>query len=386
MGGTFDPIHNGHIALALAAAAACEMDQVLFIPNRIPPHKGGTGSDEYHRSAMVKLAIEAYPRFCFSDMELKREGRSFAVDTVADLRKEYGDDTELWFINGADSALTAPHWVRADELCELCRFVAAARPGWDLEKLKDLPEKWQRNIRVISMDVQDISATEIRSLLAKGRSVHGIVPDAVEQYIAEYDLYRGEFDVPALEQLLDGTLPEKRARHSRGVADLAEQWAIRWGADPEKAYVAGLLHDIARRKTFEEMIALSEKDGYPLNEALLADPLLLHGPAAAYVIRTELGITDPEILEAVRHHTIAKPGMGVLAKIIFLADICEPNRVPWPEQAELKTLCETDLDRAMAAAIRHTIVYVEERGGTPYPDTRDILAQYEQIIENKENR
>ena len=381
MGGTFDPIHNGHLHLALTAMEQLHLTMVLFVPNRVPPHRAHTDCGVEHREAMVSLAIAPYPGFSLSRVEIERPGYSYAVDTVTTLKAQY-PEAELFFLTGADSALTVASWVRSAELCQLCHFVAAARPGFDLSRLTQLPECWQQNIQVIPSQEMAVSATEIRRRCRKGESIHGLVPPAVEEYILAHHLYGEPFSRREMDAFVRGKLTEKRYHHCLAVAELAAKWAKLWSLDQSKAYQAGLLHDMARQLSNEEMLQAATKWHIPVNPALQKEPLLLHGPVAAAMAREELGITDEDVLEAIACHTIAKPDMGALAKIIFLADICEPTRKPWPERDTLYQLCEEDLDQAMAAALAHTILYLQERGQEPYPGTSQVLAFYQEKAGN----
>ncbi|MBQ1502316.1 MAG: nicotinate-nucleotide adenylyltransferase [Firmicutes bacterium] len=191
MGGAFDPIHHGHLFIAEAARAHFCLEKVLFIPTGRPPHKRRLNeADPLDRLRMTELAVATNPYFQVSRMEIDREGLSYSVDTVTALLEEYGADTEIWFITGADAILEVMNWHDAEKLRTLCRFITATRPGYDLCDLKKLPERWQERIYPLETPLLQISSTDLRLRVAEGRPVKYLLPEAVEGYIREHGLYQ----------------------------------------------------------------------------------------------------------------------------------------------------------------------------------------------------
>lgn len=191
-------------------------------------------------------------------------------------------------------------------------------------------------------------------------------------------------DREALREKLSQVVNEKRRLHSLAVAKTAAALAQHWDMDEYKAYVAGLLHDVARGLSGEELLTAALVYDVAADEALLAQPVLLHGPVGAAQLAEDWGIEDEEILEAVRLHTVPDPKMGTLAKIVYVADMIEPTRRSWPGQEELKRLAEEDLDAAMVKALEETLSYLEQRDTEPYPGTIQILNQFrEQLNQEK---
>ena len=190
MGGTFDPIHYGHLAIAETARHQLDLEQVIFVPTARPPHKRRqTENDGERRAFMTGLAIAGNPRFALSRIELERGGYSYSVDTVAAFREQLGPEARLWFITGADMILSVQTWVRAEELRQLCYFAAAPRPGFDLGLLKRLPAAWQERIQVLEAPLLDISGSLIRQRVAQGRPIRYLLPENVENYILRQGLY-----------------------------------------------------------------------------------------------------------------------------------------------------------------------------------------------------
>ncbi|MFH1024240.1 MAG: nicotinate-nucleotide adenylyltransferase [Planctomycetota bacterium] len=188
LGGTFDPIHNGHVALARAARRALRPDRLLLIPARVPPHKARPGiAPARDRLAMTKLAARGIPGAEASAMEISRGGVSYTVDTLRRLRRRYGAGAEIFFLIGADSLRDLAGWRRARDLCRQCVFAVAVRPGVPLRAPAALADVL-RLVRVPMRPV-DASSSEIRRRLVMGRPIRGLVPPGVGGYIRKKRLY-----------------------------------------------------------------------------------------------------------------------------------------------------------------------------------------------------
>ncbi len=193
MGGTFDPIHTGHLVTAEAVRIEYGLDQVLFIPASNPPHKQDSQvTAANHRYIMTVMATSSNPYFYVSPIELERPGLSYTIDTVMALIEKYGDRNEFYFITGADTVQDLPTWKQIDRLLGLCYFVAAARPGCvgcldDI--IGQLGEKGRERIARLPTPELEISSTDIRERIKQGRSIKYIVPENVESYILKEGLY-----------------------------------------------------------------------------------------------------------------------------------------------------------------------------------------------------
>ncbi|RLC61804.1 MAG: nicotinic acid mononucleotide adenylyltransferase [Chloroflexota bacterium] len=193
LGGTFDPIHIAHLAIAEEARTQLGLDKVVFVPAGLPPHKMDVHvSPAEHRLAMVELAIAGNPHFEVSRVDIDRFGPCYTVDTIALLREEWGPDVEIYFIMGSDSLADILTWHKPDRLIRLCRIVAVGRPGYrvDMDELERcLPGASQR-ILFINSPQLDVSSSEIQRRVRAGESIKYQVPEAVERYIYEHGLYR----------------------------------------------------------------------------------------------------------------------------------------------------------------------------------------------------
>ena len=196
LGGTFNPIHMGHMIMAEKVFQQHHLSKILFIPTYIPPHKHVNDlEDAHHRSQMIKAAISGKSNFEVSDLEIKREGKSYTIDTVQGVLDHYGEECEVFLIMGADSLNELELWKNIKRLSQLCRFVIINRPGFKREASSRLIEIiGSQNIldleRLrIEIEPVGISSTDIRNRLNDGEEIKDFVPECVEAYIKEHGLY-----------------------------------------------------------------------------------------------------------------------------------------------------------------------------------------------------
>ena len=193
-GGTFDPIHYGHLVIAEEIRETMGLEKVIFIPSGNPPHKKNIKvTQAIHRYNMVKLAIDSNPYFEVSTIEIEREGYSYTIDTLKQLKQIYGQDTTLFFMTGADVIPELVTWRSFENLFTLCEFVAVLRPGFERESLLEKIEYYKNNykaiIHIVDAPLIGISSTIIRERVKKGKTIKYLVPESVEKYIKENGLY-----------------------------------------------------------------------------------------------------------------------------------------------------------------------------------------------------
>jgi nicotinate-nucleotide adenylyltransferase len=187
MGGTFDPIHHGHLVAASEAAHVFALDEVIFVPTGQPWQKNGRDvSRAEDRYLMTVIATASNPRFSVSRVDIDRPGETYTIDTLRDLRAERGPDAELFFITGADALTRMIEWRDADELFKLARFVGCTRPGHQLS-VSGLPGE---NVSLIEIPALAISSTECRDRVRSGDPIWYLVPEGIVQYISKRKLYR----------------------------------------------------------------------------------------------------------------------------------------------------------------------------------------------------
>jgi len=196
-GGSFDPVHHGHLIVARSVAEHLGLDRFYLLPSSRPPHKETNAlTVANHRAAMVELAVAGEPVLAMSDAELKRHGPSYTIDTVHHFRETLEENAELFWLIGGDWLADLPTWRRAEELVDACSIVTAVRPGWsgfDRQRLVDVwgePRAERLVGGIVETPMIDISSTDIRGRVRAGRSIRYLVPDSVADYIAAEGLYR----------------------------------------------------------------------------------------------------------------------------------------------------------------------------------------------------
>jgi nicotinate-nucleotide adenylyltransferase len=192
MGGTFNPIHYGHLVTAEEALSQFKLDKVIFMPSGKPPHKEDSEIlPPEERYLMTVIATASNPFFIVSRLEVERKGPSYTIDTITQLRQEYGNQTDIYFITGADAVWEILTWKDADQLAEMCTFIAATRPGYSLEKFKRLhvlPQGKERpkgkpKVYIMEIPALAISSTEIRKRVRENRPIRYLLPEGVANYI-----------------------------------------------------------------------------------------------------------------------------------------------------------------------------------------------------------
>lgn len=383
-GGTFDPIHNGHIELARAFARQLSLDAVWMMPTFTPPHKLKTDmASAADRLAMCRLACDAYGELVVSDMEINRRGASFTVLTLEEMNRQY-PESELFLLTGADMFLTLGTWYRFADIARLATLCAAPRDDADAAVLEAYAETLKaQGARCVVADfrVAPWSSTAVREKLARGESVEGLVPPVVADYIAAHGLYTENRQYRNQEEqyvdIIRGRLTPRRFEHSLAVARQAQHLAEKYGADPDKARVAGLLHDILKDTDGDSQLQMFEDFGILLDDVEKRAPKLWHARAGAAFLEHILGIRDREILDAVRYHTTGRAGMTLLDTVLYLADFTSEDR-DYPDVDVMRELTERDMDDAMRYALAYTIQDLEEQGRAVHPDTLACYADYQE--------
>lgn len=194
MGGTFDPIHYGHLVIAEAVRSKYNMDKVIFVPSGSPPHKNGKNvSDAMDRYLMTALATATNKHFDISTIEIDRAGKSYTYDTLVEFKKRYPDH-DMYFIAGADAIKDITSWYNYEGVLEMCNFIAATRPGYTLANLKNkelhmLSKKQLEHIEIIEVPGIEVSSTDIKRRVREKKSIKYLLPESVEDYIMKYGLY-----------------------------------------------------------------------------------------------------------------------------------------------------------------------------------------------------
>lgn len=369
IGGTFDPIHIGHLIIAQNAVTQYHLDQILFIPTGHSPHKDDKEIEQSaHRLEMIRLSIKNNPDFYFSDMEINAAHTSYTYLTLQELHRTY-PDWELYFIMGADSLDYLDKWMEPAEICRLATLLVAIRDDLDMNRIKnkaaELKRLYEADIRPIITPNVSVSSHNIRERVAKGEPIRYLVTPEVEEYIAHQCLYQeDEGQTPMNERLnkikktLKKELDKDRYEHTLGVMYTSACLAMANGYDMEKAQLAGLLHDCAKCIPNEKKLKICVKNNIPVTQVEKDNPFLLHAKVGAFLARVLYEVEDEEILHAISVHTTGAPAMNTLDKIVFIADYIEPKRDKAANLKEIRKTAFEDLDEALKMILCDTIHYL----------------------------
>lgn len=373
-GGSFDPIHDGHLSLVHAFADAIGLDRVILMPTGMPPHKVklSSTSDE-DRLNMCRLAVRDDLLVDVSDYEIRQGGASFTVDTLTHLTQKHPYDT-FYLLMGADMFLTLLSWKNFEDIVEMAVLCTVPRDDEPMDKLQAYAKTYETlgaRCIVKDMPLRRISSTQIRHRAESGQSLDGLVPQAVAQYIAERGLYRAAAAVSRDDQYKDiirARLSPERYEHSLAVAVEAKRLAQKWGVDPDRAYTAGLLHDIMKNTAPRLQLQILTDFDILLDAVEKQSPKLWHAKCGAAFIERVLGVDDEEIVTAVRYHTTARADMTPLERVLYLADFTSADR-DYPDVAVMRRLVDEDMNEAMMYALRYTIRELTENEAPIHPDT-----------------
>lgn len=377
-GGSFNPPHLGHVRAAAAVMEKLGPDRLLIIPTNIPPHKEmaqGSPSPE-QRMELCRLAFGDIPGAELSDMEIKREGRSYSADTVGSLREMYPQD-ELYLVMGSDMFLSFCQWYKFQYLLDNCVLTVLSREEDDREELEsfkaELEEKYSAKVLLLSHEPLPMCSEEVRERLRLGLG-SDMLPEAVYAEIIRRRYYEAEPELTWLRRQVIPLLSSQRIAHTAGCEHEAVQLAKLWGEDPEKAAVAGILHDSTKNLSYDEQLILCDKYGIILDNAQRENPKLLHAITGAALAKDRFGVSE-EISQAIRWHTTGKPDMNTLEKIIYLADYIEPTR-DFEGVERLRELAYEDLDAALALGLEMSLEELRRQNVEPHRDTMEACLWY----------
>ncbi len=379
-GGTFNPPHLGHLVAAQAAVSQLELDRLLFIPAATPPHKQlpqGTPTQD-HRLEMTRLMADGVglPKVVeVSAMEMERQGESYTVDTLRQLREDH-PDAQLWLLMGTDMFHTFHQWRNPQEILQLAAICAFGREQGDVDGFATQKEMLQSQFggRVDTITIPnlvEVSSTQLRQRLAEGEG-EDLLPTTVYGYILRHQLYGTHQEMVNLpeDKLRACSLSMvkgKRIPHILGTETTAVSLARHWGANEVDARRAAILHDCTKYWSLEEHLELCQQYGMVLDEMERGALKLLHAKSGSCMARHVFGENE-EVCQAILYHTTAREHMTLLDKILYMADYMEPNRT-FDGVEILRQLAYTDLDRAILVGVHMTITEMEERNNPIHKNT-----------------
>ena len=379
-GGTFNPPHCGHIHAACQAAQKLCLDKVLLIPDNIAPHKQlpEDSASAQQRLEMLKIAANGIAKLEVSDIELKREGKSYTYETVLMLRQQY-PDAELTLLMGTDMFLSFESWKNPHVIIREARLGVLYRGEKD--EVSAISMQTQRlqekgaTVVLVDNPVLAISSTDLRRMLIF-YCADPELPAGIGEFIREKGLYgtvkdRKGLTLEQLEAEVTGLLKPNRVAHVLGCRDTAIQMARYFGADENLAARAALLHDVTKALEPRLQLTLCKEYGIVPDEFSQKNPKTLHALTGSLVARRIFGEEDA-VVEAIRWHTTGKAGMTLLEKILYVADYMEPNR-DFPGVQKLRELAFEDIDAAMVLGLKMTVALLQQQGRSVCPESKEAL-------------
>ena len=321
---------------------------------------------------LCKLAFRDVPGAEISDLELRRGGRSYTADTLEQLMGEW-PGAEFTLLLGTDMFLKLEEWYRFPFLAANCRFVVLSRDeGGDRETeamRERLAARYGARVTVLAHTPLPVSSGEVRRKL-RARLGSELLDGRVYAEVIRRGYYEARPELCWLRERAAELLKPSRIAHVAGCESEAVLLAHRWGEDGDTAAEAAILHDITKKRNLDEQLILCEKYGIIPDEAERRNPQLLHAKTGAWLARERFGVSEA-VFSAIFWHTTGKPDMTLLEKIIYLADMIEPTRT-FDGVEELRRLCYEDIDRAMAAALSHSLEHI--RAGNIEPHRNSVEA------------
>jgi nicotinate-nucleotide adenylyltransferase len=362
-GGSFDPPHRGHFALIRAALETLTPAALYIVPGFRSPFKETPGAPYADRAGMLRAGLKSEglrkgTRVSVHHYEFERGRLTYTWRTVSFFRKKH-PGAELYFLMGSDCLETFHRWKHYRRILAAVRLVVGARDGFEFKNPCGLPF-----IRLKGR-FPLLSSTGLKAGLFSGQAQ----PDLCKR-VAGYIALKGLY-LAGLRRRAAALMTAERFSHSASVTRLALDLALKYGADPERAAVAGMLHDIARDRGPRRLAAYARGNRLKvpaLKETLRRAPVIIHSYAGAGIAKKNFGVRDRETLNAIRHHTLGSTAPGLLEKIIYVADLAAGGRA-FSEAGLVRKLAFIDLDAAYAAANYVKLVYAFRVGGWLHPES-----------------
>ena len=378
-GGTYSPPHIGHMKAAEYAIEALKLDRLLLIPTGVSPHKAmSAGATSADRLEMLRLSAAGMEKAQVSDLEIRRQGSSYTVDTLRAIREE-NPGAELVLMMGTDMFVSFLNWREPESILSLatlavfCRGERGEQERIEAQKAK--LEAMGAKIRLVENPVNAISSTDLRRMLVFGCADPFLMP-GVGDYIREKGLYgldrnRKHLQMEELETEVIALMNPNRVAHVLGCRDTAVELARVYGENEVDAARAGLLHDITKAIDGPLQLTLCDEYGIVLDTFSRSFPKTLHALTGSLVAQRIFGENE-NVVSAICHHTTGRANMTLLEKIIYIADYVEPNR-DFPGVEEMRAMAYTDLDQAVLMGLESAVAHVRRQGQGLAPATLEAL-------------
>ena len=367
-GGTFNPVHIEHVAAASAASKELGLTKLIVVPTFAPPHKNVVPASGKDRINMLKIAFRDLSLAEISDFEIKSGGKSYSYITCGHFRAEY-PDAEIFLIIGGDMLKDFRTWKNPEKITDCVKIAVIGREDYkaDFNAEREYFRKtFGRDFILLNYVGKTVSSTAIRTYLA-----FGIEPRGIDGEVFGYIKNNGVYKPDVYQEYILKCLPEKRVVHTANVVVCAMKKAKELGLDYEKVRIAATLHDCAKYDDYRKYADFTLPTGVP--------PAVLHSFLGAFVAEKILGVSDGEILDAIRYHTSGKAGMSTLAKLIFVADMIEEGRT-YDGVEELRNAYDGDFEKCFRLCLKEETQHLINKKAYIYEET---LNAYEYYVKDK---
>ncbi len=377
LGGTFNPIHVGHLSILEEVRSKLKIDKGILIPNGNPPHKKTINKIDVFN--MCIEAIKENNKLEIDTYELESEEKKYTIDTLKYLKEKY--EKEIYFIVGSDFLATLGAWTDMDEIVKLCTLVIVNRPSIEGDfksKVKDFEVKYNTKVKTMEVGYFDISSSQIRKKVKNRETIKYLVPESVREYIYKKNIYEVNYKdlIEYLKKELKINLTKRRYEHTLGVARLSKELAKIYGVNEDKAELAGMLHDYAKEFNQNEVKEYGKR--YNLSEEKVKSIGLAHGYIGSKIAEDKYNIKDKEILLAIKNHTTGRKDMTTLEKIIYVADLGEENR----EEKYVKKIRRymyTNLDKSLEEGVKYKVRYLKSKNLEVDKKTLELIKTFDKL-------
>ncbi|MCQ2387097.1 MAG: nicotinate (nicotinamide) nucleotide adenylyltransferase [Clostridia bacterium] len=364
-GGTFNPVHLEHINIAKNAKSELKLDKLLIVPTFLPPHKSQAPLDFRDRINMLKLAFDFDEDIVVSDFEIENQGKSYSYITAEHFRSIYRED-EIFMIVGGDMLLDFKNWKYPERILSAVNLAVFNRENIEIDFAKEREyfiSHFQKDFTVLNYCGKDFSSTEIRVYASLGLNVNHLTDKKVAEYIKNNNIYSGG----EKENYLKKVLTEKRLIHTANVVITGLSKASELNLDKEKVYTACLLHDCAKYTNYKNV------KGFVLDSDI-PEPVI-HSFLGAYIAKNVLGVSDEEVLDAIKYHTSGKANMSELGKLVFVADMVEKGRV-YNGVEKLRDIFYKNVNNSFKECLKEEVEHLKSKGITIYKETLNAYEYY----------
>lgn len=367
-GGTFNPVHTEHVKTAVAAIKELGLDKIIIVPTFLPPHKNVSPANSADRINMLKIAFKNIPQAEISDFEIANGGKSYSFITAEHFKAQF-PDSELYMIVGGDMLIDFKTWKEPNRILSCVRLAVVTREDYNLDLRAEreyFNKTFGRDFTLLNFVGKTISSTEIRTYLALG-----FRPDGITDGIFDYIKTHGVYSPDKYQQYIFEKLPEKRIIHTANVVVTAMKKAKELNLDYEKVRIAATLHDCAKYDSPDNYAGFTLPSDVP--------PPVVHAFLGAFVAEKVLGVTDADIIDAIRYHTSGKADMTTLSKLIFVADMIEKGR-NYEGVDKLRAEYEKDFESAFRLCLKEEVLHLLNKRQYIYAET---LSAYDYYVKEK---